>query len=204
MLLFQQWLVAQGYFQILTTFIDQEAMQRARENDELLRIKENELLAVVESWDVYAGRRISEEQVLAWLKQFTTLEERSLMFRVLKAVRFYSTDQIRSKLREAHGIVARGTTWYRKQYEIAKRRDIVVSYLGGVGHSGAEYARRYGDENAIFPDNVVPLESVGDILKKRGDLKGVVLVDDFLGSGETVATQLAANADQLNAISDAP
>ena len=63
MLLFQQWLVAQGYYQILTTFVDQEAVQRARENDEALRIKEDELLSVVESWDVYAGRRVSEEQV---------------------------------------------------------------------------------------------------------------------------------------------
>ena len=201
-LLFQQWLVAQGYYQILTTFIDQEAMQRARENDEILRIKEDELLSVVESWDVYAGRRVSVEQVLAWLKQFTTLEERSLMFRVLKAVRFYSTDQIRSKLKEAHGIVTRGTTWHRKQYEVAKRRDMIVSYLGGVGNSGAEYARRYGDENAIFPDNIVPLEIVGDLLKKRTEVSGVVLIDDFLGSGQTTAAQLEANVDQLNGLSD--
>jgi len=201
--LFQRWLVAQGYFQILTTFVDHEELARTKQRDELLRIKDDEVLALVESWDIYLGRRISEQQVSAWLAQFSTLEERRLMLGVLRAVRFYSTDQIRTKLSEAHGIVTRGTTWHRKHGESTRRRDVVVTYLGGPGHSGAEYARRYGDENLIFPDNVVTIDDVEELLKKRGENNGVILIDDFIGSGQTVGGLITASSGQLQSVAAA-
>jgi hypothetical protein len=199
--LFQDWLVSQGYYQILTTFVDSEALSQAVKHEESLRIKDDEILALVEKWDLFLGRRISEQQVRSWLNQFSTMEERHLMFGVLGALRFYSADQIRNKMRELHGIVTRGTTWHRKHGDSTKRRDIVVTYLDGPGHSGAEYARRYGDENQIFPDNILAIDQVEEFLKKRPDLKGVVVADDFVGSGGTVSGLISQHAERLRAIS---
>jgi len=201
--LFQRWLVTQGYYQILTSIVDNEELAKVKQREELLRVKSDEILALLDKWDVYLGRRISEHQVEAWLSQFSSLEERRLAFTLLRAIRFYSTDLVRTKLAEAHGVVTRGTTWHRKQYESTKRRDILVTYLGGPGHSGAEYARRYGDENAIHPDNIASLEMVHELLAKRSDYKAVVVVDDFIGSGRTVAELLTIGGTALNAISDA-
>jgi hypothetical protein len=73
--------------------------------------------------------------------------------------------------------------------------------MGGPGHSGAEYARRYGDENQIYPDSIVPISDVQHLLKKRADWKGVVIVDDFIGSGRTVSDLLTTEASTLEAIS---
>jgi hypothetical protein len=201
--LFQRWLVAQGYYQILTTFVDHEELAKTKQREELLRVKDDEVLTLVDGWDIYLGRRVSEQQVLAWLAQFATLEERRLMFGVLRAIHFYSTDHIRAKLSEAHGIVTRGTTWHRKHGDSTKRRDVVVTYLDGPGHSGAEYARRYGDENLIYPDNIVSIEQTENLLKKRGDNNGVVLIDDFIGSGKTLAELIKANLPQLHSLAEA-
>jgi hypothetical protein len=198
--LFERWLVAQGYFQILTTFIDQEELATTKQREELLRVTDAELVRLAANWEVYLGRRISELQISSWLSQFSTLEERRLMFDVLVGLRFYSTDSIRSKLREAHGIVTRGTTWQRKQYESTKRRDILVSYLGGPGHSGAEYARRYDDENSIHPDSIVAPEDIAEAIIKRGEVKAVVFIDDFIGTGDTLRELLAANSERLRAL----
>ncbi len=66
------------------------------------------------------------------------------MFQVLKAVDFYDTGRIREKLRDAHGVVRRGITHHLEAGKL-KRDEIVVSYLGSAGKSGARYARLYAD-----------------------------------------------------------
>ncbi|MGJ5815419.1 phosphoribosyltransferase-like protein [Paludibaculum fermentans] len=199
--LFQDWLVSQGYYQILTTFVDQEGLSQASRDEETLRIKDEDILSLVDSWDLFLGRRISEQQIRSWLGQFATLEERHLMLCVLKGLHFYSADQIRAKLREAHGILTRGTTWHRRYRESTKRRDIIVTYLDGPGHSGAEYARRYGDENEIHPDNIVSIEQLQEAAKKRPDIKGVAMVDDFIGTGDTLSGLLTSHCKDLQEMS---
>ena len=115
-------------------------------------------------WDLFLGRRITTEQVRAWLTQFKDESARRLMFTLLNGIRFYSGDRILGqKLREAHGIVGRSVVWQRKERQ-PKRRDLIVSALGGLAHSSAEYARRYADENMIYPDNVVDLPDLASTI----------------------------------------
>lgn len=199
--LFQDWLVSQGYYQILTTFVDNEGLSQALRHEEALRIKDDEMLALADKWDLFLARRISDQQIRSWLGQFVTIEERRLMFSVLQSLRFYSADQIRAKVHEIHGIVTRGTTWHRKHRETMKRRDVIVTYLDGPGHSGAEYARRYGDENQIYPDNICALNQVQELLTKRPDIKGVVMPDDFIGTGKTLSGLISTHSEELRSIS---
>jgi hypothetical protein len=62
--------------------------------------------------------------------------------------------------------------------------------MGGISHSGAEYARRYADENQIFPENVISIEELASLAARRDELKGIVIVDDFIGTGQTTTDML--------------
>jgi hypothetical protein len=190
--LFQEWLVRKGYQAITTAFVDAEAAVAARTQQEKDRVKDEEIADVVSRWDLYLGQRITKESVRAWLAQFGEEARQRLMFQMLQAIRFYSGDRIRQKLREGHGIVGRTVIWQVKKQQ-PKRRDLVVTALGGLAHSGSEYARRYADENMIFGENVVPISDLDKLLAKRSGAQAVVVVDDFVGTGETLASQIETN-----------
>jgi hypothetical protein len=197
--LFGKWMRKKGYQHILVTFVDYDAVLAFRKQQEQDRVSDAEIATVVGSWDLYLGRRIGPEQVRSWLAQFRDEAARRLMFTMLSSLRFYSGDKIRQKLREAHGIVGRSVVWQRKERQ-PKRRDLIVSALSGLAHSGAEYARRYADENMIYPDNVVDLSSLEQTLVKRPEAQAIVFIDDFIGTGQCLTEALQGASAILKSV----
>jgi hypothetical protein len=77
-----------------------------------------------------------------------------------------------------------------------KKSHILVSYLDGPAKSGASCAKLYVDENEIYVDNIVERGRLADVLEKRDDIRALVLLDDFLGSGHQATEFLEGlNAD---------
>lgn len=187
--LFSKWLVEKGYQEIVSSFVDGSALLNFRLQEERERVKDEELTALCSAWGLYLGQEITTELLRVWLNQFKGNGTQRLMFKVLQAVRFYSAIKIREKMREAHDIVKPQVPWVRKPKQ-PKRRDIIVAALGGVAHSGAEYARRYADENQIYPDNVIAIEELPQLVDKREEPKGIVIIDDFIGTGQTTVGML--------------
>jgi hypothetical protein len=167
---------------ITTTFTDPDAILRARQRDREEHVGPEEIAELVQRWGLYRGSEITTEDVRAWLNQFDSIRAQRLMFRVLQAVDFYDSTRIRAKLREAHGVVRRGMTHTLQQGKL-KRNDILISYLGEVGKSGARYARLYADENGIYTDQVVDHASLPERLAEER-VQALVLIDDLLGSGQ--------------------
>jgi hypothetical protein len=183
--LFSKWLVEKGYQEIVTSFVDRGALLSFKLQEERERVKDEELTALCSTWGLYLGQEITTELLRTWLNQFKGNNVQRLMFKVLQAVRFYPAIKIREKMREAHDVVKPQVPWVRKPKQ-PRRRDILVAALGGIAHSGAEYARRYADENQIYPDNVVAIEDLPKVAEKREEIKGIVLIDDFIGTGQTM------------------
>lgn len=189
--LFGRWLIERGYQDIVTALLDKDALIQFKNQEEINRVKEEEIAKLISTWDSFLGQRVGVESVRVWLNQFKGTENQRSAFKILQALRFYSADLIRQKMREVHGIVTRQIVWQRKARQ-PKRRDLVVSAIGGLAHSGAEYARRYADENQIYPDNVVALEQIPELLQgPDSEIKGVILVDDFIGTGDTLSGEIA-------------
>jgi hypothetical protein len=189
--LFGRWLVERGYQEIVTTMLDRDALISLKNQEEINRVKEDEISRLVSRWDLFLGQRITNEVVRVWISQFKGIDNQRLAFRLLQGLHFYSIDLIRQKMREIHGIVTRQIIWQRKARQ-PKRRDLIVSAIGGLGHSGAEYARRYADENQIYPDNVVTIDQIPEAIQgSDSEVKAVVFVDDFIGTGETLASELS-------------
>ncbi len=199
---FGLWLKEVGPLEISTTFTDLEAIRARKQEEEKARVRPEELIILCSSWSPYKGRRVGPEEVRAWIEQFGDNTEQRAMFTLLQKVRFYSEDEVRSRMKEAHGIVTRGLI-DKRGYRQVKRSDIVVSYLDGPGKSGAHFARLYADENSIYRENVIELGRLHQTLQKEG-YQALVFVDDFIGSGNSACEYLERLAlefgDELRAL----
>jgi hypothetical protein len=133
------------------------------------------------------------------LALFGDLRSQRLMFRVLEGVRFYDGDLMRTKLREAHQIVRRGT---RHDLDRRKRADILVSYLDGPGKSGARCANLYADEVNIYAANVVDPARLPQVLAEREEVRTLAFMDDFVGTGGTAQAGLQQLRDRCGHLLD--
>ena len=189
--LFGDWLAAHGAREILQTLPELQAAEAVRLEEEQADVEPDEIIDLIQPWGAYKGQAITEDRVRSWLRQFGSKVDQRLAFKLLQRVNFYSTGLIREKLRDAHGIVLRGM---RSQVSSRRRRDILVSYLGGVGKSGAQYARLYADENQVAKENVVAPEQIAAALR-RGVHQSLVFIDDFIGTGGSASRSISHIAE---------
>jgi hypothetical protein len=192
--LFGRWLREKGQREIVTNSADLEAFRTFIAAEDLAYVDETEVLQLAGTWGTFKGQEIGSEAIRAWLSQFGSMQNQRLMFRMLQKIRFYNGAAIRTRLRDAHDIVARALSegLDRGRYGPGKqrRRDVVLTHLDDLGKSGAQYARWYADENAIYVDNVVPRSRLAKVLLDRAEVEAVVFVDDFIGSGRAASDDL--------------
>lgn len=189
---FKSWLINDGVREILTTFTDLDAILERKKRDEDAYVRPEEVVSLVSRWQtsLYQGEKINEERIRAWLNQFGEYSNQRYMFRILQGLKFYSDDELRSKMKEAHGIVTRGLGRYIK-YKQKKRGDIAISYLDGIGRSGGgRFSKLYADENDIYVGNVIESSRISTFIQREADVKTLVFLDDFIGSGKSLEKQL--------------
>ncbi len=194
--LFQKWLVGQGVHEMIAGFADIDSLLSEREKQEKIKVQSGEIVELVQSWGVYKGQVLTEDNVRVWLSHFNGIEEQRLMFELLKHLKFYSDGFVRKKMLELHDIVRRGLGRYIERGQL-KRSDILVSYLDGAAKSGAHYARLYADEAKIYVENMVEKSKLPQTLQQRLDVKALVFIDDFVGTGESLSEYLLEQADLL-------
>ena len=186
--LFEKWLVDKGYNELVTGLATFDLLARRKQEEEKIRVTSEEIVHLIQQWGPYKGKLLTEDRIRAWLNQFGGNKEQRLMFKILQGVRFYSGDIIRSKLKEAHGIVTRGVI-HQVKAERRKRSDnILVSYLDAPGKSGAYLAKIYVDENGILPDNVIEKSKIAQKVQEKSTefpYLALVFVDDFVGTGNS-------------------
>lgn len=196
--LFERWLVERGVKDIVTSFADESAIIVHKRREEELRVSSEEIVRLTRGWGVYKGGSVGEERVRAWLNQFGDNSDQRLMFELLEGLRFYSSSGVRSKLREIHASVKaelarRGAVRKKGEGAIKTTDNVVVTTVLGAGKSGAHMQRLYVQENGIYTERAVDPQQLGRALLGVEDLRGVVVIDDFLGSG----AQATSAVDEL-------
>jgi hypothetical protein len=196
--LFQRWLQEVGVKKLIaSTFADELETEIRRVEDEAF-VNASEIQAVVSKWEPYKGRAVGAEALRAWLGQVPTFQDQRLLFKIAQHVRFVSIVEIERMLTHAHEKVVRlriGTETIGRKARNEKRRDIWVTYVGGPGKSSAFFARRYAKDNDILMECVMDSGKVGARLSapqvNPDDIpRVVVIVDDLLGTGETLGDAL--------------
>ena len=185
-----RWLRTVGPRQISTTYTEAEALRIYREEEEKTAVRSDEIAQLTKLWGAYKGRSISTDDVRAWLEQFGRKSDQRLMFRVLQHLRFYSEDEVRNRMKVAHGIVVRGLVERVKSKQVKRWQSLMVSYLDGPGKSGARFAKLFIDENGMYHENLVERGQLKAALAKRDDVQCLVFVDDFVGSGHSATDYL--------------
>lgn len=193
--LFREWLVKKGLEEIITSFSDVDAVLKRKQQEEATYVTSEEIVQIVANWDLYQGRRVAEDNVRAWLRQFGDNSDQRLMFQILQNITFYTEDRIRSKMRVARGIVERGLT---RKIEGSKRKraNILVSYLDSPGKSGAYYAKLYADENEIYYSNVIERSRLSEVLERSDGVEALVFLDDFMGTGDSACQYFSKMAQE--------
>jgi uncharacterized protein len=181
-----------GPRQISTTYTEAEALKIYREKEEKSVVRSDEIVQTINRWGTYKGRSISTDDVRAWLEQFGRRSDQRLMFRLLQHLRFYSEDEVRERMKVAHGIVVRGLVERVSHKQVKRWQSLIVSYLDGPGKSGARFAKLYIDENGIYHESLIERGQLKGALSKREDVQAVVFVDDLVGSGQSAADYLQA------------
>ena len=182
--LFQEWIRGRGFVQLNAKLWDDLGNSDRIEDELAAPITETELEELVTTWGPYQGGVISPFQVHEWLAQFGDAGDQRLMFQMLRNVKFYRQSLIHNYFGQAQQLVARGLV---RQINTPRqhRRDILVSYLGPVGRSGPQMARWYRQVNEIWAENNVGPGEMVTKLRSDPDIRAVVFVDDFVGTGRT-------------------
>ena len=142
------------------------------------------LEAVVDTFATYQPRPVSRNRLWDWLKQFDP-KDYLLLIRLLERVQYYDFVRINALLRQLHGAV-------REQLSddgIKQLNRIIFAPLGGAGESGHEIFRRYRDVNRLQQTSatLALVPELGQLIVKARTANqkvGVVLLDDFIGTGE--------------------
>ena len=203
--LFERWLIDEGVNELDLTLVEEESLRKKRETEENLRVKDQEISTLVDGWESYRGRQVTDVTLKSWLDQFETAEDRRVIFELLKKLRFYSGGLIREKLRIGHRFVrtelaAHGVVHRAAQDGARKFTDnILISFYGGEGKRGQTYAKLYADENKIYHGRITTPKRLRKQLEHLADVSGIVFVDDFIGTGRTAVKSLK---EALSPISD--
>jgi uncharacterized protein len=189
-----RWLRTIGPRQISTTYTEAEAVKIYQEAEEKAAVRSDEIVRLTQHWGPYKGRSVSSDDVRAWLEQFGRNSDQRLMFRILQNLRFYSEDEIRTRMKVVHGIVVRGLVERVTHKQVKRWQSLAISYLDGPGKSGSRFAKLYIDENDIYHESLIEKNQLKGLLAKRDDIQALVFVDDFVGSGRSAAEYLQAFA----------
>lgn len=139
---------------------------------------------VVEIFATYQPRPVSRNRLWNWLRQFNP-QDYLLLVRLLEQVQYYDFARINALLRQLHRAV-------REQLSddgIKQLNRIIFAPLGGAGESGHEIFRRYRDVNRLQQTSAVlalvpELQQLIVNSRTANQKVGVVLLDDFIGTGE--------------------
>jgi hypothetical protein len=191
--LFQEWLVQTGINKIVLDSLAEEMESQLKLAEQAAYVTSGEITELVEAWPNYRGRQTTSEDVRAWLQQRGDYQAQRLLFKLLKHLRFFSQQEVREYLRMAHNQMVRPLLPVKVTSKRSERRgDIVVTYLDGPAKSGASYAAKYAEENAIQSSCVIEASSFSTqliALEKKSDEfpRALVFVDDIVGTGKTLS-----------------
>lgn len=197
--LFQKWITDVGVTKLIaSTLADEIAGELAKVN-EIAYVKSSELIELVSRWPLYRAREVTAEAVRAWLDQVPSSQDQRYLFTILKNLKFVTPTEISDLLRQAQSAVIRVTPPLKRESKVEKRRDLLVTYVDGPAKSGASYARTYAKEAGILLECVIEPSKVGR--KLEGDSSthsAIVIVDDFAGTGRTIADGLEAFLEPIS------
>ncbi|WP_170362224.1 phosphoribosyltransferase-like protein [Ruegeria arenilitoris] len=198
--LLELWLVDIGLTRLAADSLSQELAFEALKAEDQARVLSEELVALTSNWPTYRGRHIGPEEVRAWLNQCETNREQRALYNILKATRFLSEADVLERIRSARLTILGIVDAAVRRKATDRRNDIVITYVDGEGKSGQKYASLFAEENLVSTKAIIsPLnfqEAYEAHIRQHGVPKVIVVIDDLVGTGRSLAANIKKFHDQ--------
>ncbi len=193
---FENWLINNGLYQIITTFQEEQSIILRKKYEEQLRVKHDEINHLIQNWNSYKGKEITTDCVREWLSQFESIENQRYAFKLLENIKFYTNNEIRERTEELFIEVKKEIRKSNEQYLSVKASErktsgIIVSYLdNNPVKSGAEYAKIFVEKNNIYKGYSTTPEKISKKISESENIDAIVFIDDFIGTGNSIIENL--------------
>ena len=118
-----------------------------------------------------------------------------IVYKLLCHLEFYDDLKIREKLKVIYSAVKTKIV-----HEVIKghrvRHDILLSCFGNLSKSGSSYVRLFAQENDILSNNITFPNKISEKIEDK-NIKAVIIIDDVIGSGDTVIEELEKLNEEL-------
>jgi hypothetical protein len=193
--LFREWLKQSGVNSIIPDIAADELATELKAAEDQAYVKDGEIIAVTSVWPPYKGRQVTAQDVRSWLEQLPNRIEQRLLFKLLLRLNFWSDIRIRESLIGAHRLVSRSLPTIVRKHRAERRNDVIVTYIDGPAKSGADYARRYAEDNSIASYCVLEMTGFSESLQEHenkfgANTRAIVIVDDIIGTGKTLSENI--------------
>jgi len=194
--IFRDWLTDVGISEIIADTSEKQALLQQQAIDENLRVKDSEIEFLVENWPIYKNVEKGIYAVRKWLSQFETSSERRDMFILLSKLNIISQYSIQEWCRKAFKIIQDDLFQQRKLIHYGgnrktKRDEYLVTYLeSSIAKSGTGVGRMFVGINDILGTNLVSKYSIRRSLESNKNIQVVFVVDDFVGTGDSICKSL--------------
>ena len=190
--LFGRWLQDGGFARLVDGHLGDELEEKRQLEEDAAYVKSDEVVELVDRWRLYQGNALTEDRVRAWIDQVESNVERRQMFKLLENVRFVTESQVLEAFQSAYDSIRRRLPIFIQRKRTQRRRDVVVTSLGGAATSGAHYAAQFAKANFIVQANVVSPDGLAAKFKKSRDngYSAVMVIDDMIGTGNTLTSDL--------------
>ena len=195
--LFRNWVVTSGSSKVITELPDPDNVLKRLNASASEYVKPAEILQLIPSW-TFKWRKITSDDVRAWLDQFGSPSDQRLMFKLLQGLRFFQTETYKNKLQEYYRALGLRYARFRES-GTRKRGDFLISYVDAPAKSGAAFARLFVMANQIYFGNLVERSELMEQLRQRDDVTAVVFIDDFVATGGTAVDGLTGFWGQCGA-----
>ena len=200
--LFGRWLRDGGFTRLVDGHLGDELEEKRRLEEDAAYVTSKEVVDLVDHWPLYQGHRLTEDKVRNWIDQVENNVSRRQLFKLLQNIRFVTDEHVQEAFRGAYESIRRRLPPFVQRKRTERRRDVLVTFLGGAAKSGGQYASHFANTNRIILTNVLTPEQLNVGFRDGAEegISAVVVVDDMIGTGNTLIGQLESYADVLNEI----
>lgn len=193
--IFERWLRERGLAIVQPDQLTEELASIVQAEDDAAFIRSEEIVSLVEKWPTYQGRHIGTDNVRAWYQQVDGFREQRILFKILQNLKFVGEDELRRKAASAFGQIRRQLSEFVKYKLTDRRKDVILTFVDGLGKSGDFYASHFAEENGIDVGSIVAAPDVATRIKNaHGEgrpVEAVIIIDDIAASGRSLSENLA-------------
>lgn len=152
---------------------------------------ESDLITQIKRWE---GTPISQEKIETWLSNFENNKDRIIALKLLAKLKYITYRNLIPFIRSSYNSLL----FFLNTDNLANCN---ISSIGEIPSGSTHLAKIFQEENRIKQKHFISFERLKSLSKEDGKKEILILIDDFIGSGNTYIQWYEDNRVFLNSFS---